>query len=156
MPHVSANGTEKCSLGLPFPFSFLSYAQVLAYGHIDLIQRMFWEHSDLTLVGILWFSQPQWVFWTGSTILFGIQRSIVDFVPSLRHKPNGELERKFSANRNESRRCGFPEKLIFNVFLVSKQNYANIRRKLWKNLKYTHTFLCLHMNEKQISAWFDC
>lgn len=139
MPHISANGTQKCSLGLPFPFSFLSDAQALAHGHSDLIQKMLWEHSDLTLVGILWFPQPQWVFWTGSTILFSIQRSIVGSVLSLSHKPNAELECKLSSNRNKSRLCVFPQKLIFNVFLVSKQKYASICRKLWKTSNiHTH------------------
>lgn len=141
MPHVSANGTEKCFLGLSFPFSFLSDAQGLAHGHTDLIRKTLWEHTDLTSVGILWFLQPQWVVWAGSTILLGIQRSIINIMLSLNHKPNAELERKFLANRNKTMWCVFLQKVIFNLFLVPEDKCASICRKIRRNLKYICIFL---------------
>ena len=55
---VSANGTESALWGLSFPFS-LDLTLKLGSGHTDLIQKKPCDQSDLILVGILQFLQPQ-------------------------------------------------------------------------------------------------
>lgn len=141
---VSANGTESALQGLSFPFS-LDLTLKLGSGHTDLIQKKPCDHSDLILVGILQFLQPQWVACPGvqSLVYREVSCEIKLQIPCFLLIKNLLGSQNANSPLVQIKQGGvFPQqRLMFTEFIVSLLKYTNRCRKVWRNLKYKCIFL---------------